>query len=126
MSGLSRETRGNMKSGLILSKAPDPLPFPTLKELIEGLSKYPFVAPTYSYPVYSNAGTAMLGVATVAANAAFEKERGAAESPSTWQALAQRDIFDSLGLNGSYFVVTPEDTAHVVVSSRSRHEVVSQ
>jgi CubicO group peptidase (beta-lactamase class C family) len=132
MSGLSREyPRGNMKNWphSVEGAGPSPLngcPFPTTQEVIEGLQKYPLVVPTYSYPVYSNAGIAVLGEATVAANAAFEKEKGTLESPPTWQALVRRDVFDPLGLNGSFFVVTPENRPHVAVSSLNSDEVVSQ
>lgn len=108
---------------------PPPLngcPFPTAKEMIDGIPNYPLVVPTYSYPIYSNAGMAVLGEATVAANAAFEKEKGAVESPSTWQALVRRDVFDPLGLNGSFFMVAPDNTAHVAVSSLNSDEVASQ
>ena len=86
--------------------------------MIEGLHKYPFIVPTYSYTVYSNAGIMVLGEGTVAANAAFEKANSVVESPSTWQALVQRDIFDPLDLNGSFFVATPENKAHLAVSSQ--------
>jgi CubicO group peptidase (beta-lactamase class C family) len=132
MSGLTREyPRGDMKNWphSVEGAGPSPLngcPFPTTQEVIEGLPKYPLVVPTYSYPVYSNAGMAVLGEATVVANAAFEKEKGVMKSPATWQALVRRDIFDPLGLNGSSFVVTPENTAHVAVSSLNSDEVVSQ
>lgn len=107
---------------------PPPLngcPFPTTAEMIKGLSQYPLVVPTYSYPVYSNAGFAVLGQAAVAANAAFEKQNGILESPTTWRALAKRDIFDPLGLNGSSFVVTSENSAHVAVAALNSDEVVN-
>lgn len=129
MSGLSREyPRGNMDNWphSMEGLGPPPLngcPFPTLKETIEGLAKYPLIAPTYTYPIYSNAGMAVLGQAAVAANAAFERTKGVSDSPSTWKALAQRDIFDALGLNGSAFVVTPENKAHVAVAARHSEEV---
>jgi CubicO group peptidase (beta-lactamase class C family) len=132
MAGLTREyPRGDMKDWphSLEGLGPPPLngcPFPTTKETIEGLAKYPLVVPTYSYPVYSNAGMAILGQVAVAANAAFEKSEGITDPPSTWKALVQRDIFDSLGLNGSSFIVTPENKAHVAVAAVNSDEVVSK
>jgi CubicO group peptidase (beta-lactamase class C family) len=93
--------------------------------MINGLKKYPLTIPTYSYPVYSNVGMAVLGQAAVAANRDFEKFNNITRSPpSTWPALAQRDIFDPLGLNGSSFVVTPWNKDHVAVASTDSYEVV--
>jgi CubicO group peptidase (beta-lactamase class C family) len=132
MSGLSREyPRGDMKNWphSVEGAGPSPLngcPFPTTREVINGLPKYPLVVPIYSYPVYSNAGMAILGAAAVVANVAFENEMGVVDSPPTWQALVRRDIFDPLGLNGSFFTVTPENKAHVAVSSLNSDEVVSR
>lgn len=132
MSGLTREyPRGDMKNWphSIEGLGPPPLngcPFPTTDEMIKGLVKYPLVVPTYSYPVYSNAGMAVLGQVAVVANAAFEKKMGQEDSPSSWRALAQRDIFGPLGLNGSAFGVTQENSAHVAVASVNSEEVVSK
>ncbi|KIM79422.1 hypothetical protein PILCRDRAFT_10258 [Piloderma croceum F 1598] len=65
----------------------------------------------------------ILGEAAVVANAAFDNEMGVIENPPTWQALVRRDIFDPLGLNGSFFTVTPVNKAHVAVSSLNSYEV---
>ncbi|KAJ7683520.1 beta-lactamase/transpeptidase-like protein [Mycena rosella] len=129
MSGLTREfPRGNMKNWphSLEGTGPPPengCPFPTTDQVITGLKKYPLTVPTYSYPVYSNVGMALLGQVAVAANAQFEKSQNLADSPTTWAALAQRDMFDPLGLNGSSFVVTPQNKAHVAVASKNSYEV---
>ncbi|KAJ7499888.1 beta-lactamase/transpeptidase-like protein [Mycena latifolia] len=129
MSGLTREfPRGNMDNWphSLEGTGPPPMngcPFPTTDQMITGLKKYPLAVPTYSYPVYSNVGMAILGQVAVAANAAFEKAKNIPGSPTTWAALAQRDIFDPLGLNGSSFVVTPHNKANVAVASKDSHEV---
>ncbi|KAJ6579643.1 beta-lactamase/transpeptidase-like protein [Mycena vulgaris] len=129
MSGLTREfPRGNMKNWphSLEGTGPPPVngcPFPTTEEMITGLKQYPLTVPTYSYPVYSNVGMAILGQVAVAANAAFEKSTNVTGSPTTWPSLAQRDIFVPLGLNGSSFVVTPFNKAHVAVASKDSHEV---
>lgn len=51
----------------------------------DSVNRYPkpLVVPIYSYPVYSNAGMAILGEAAVVANAAFDNEMGVVESPPT-------------------------------------------
>ncbi|KAJ7342634.1 beta-lactamase/transpeptidase-like protein [Mycena albidolilacea] len=130
MSGLTREfPRGNMKNWphSLEGTGPPPIngcPFPSTEQMINGLKKYPLTIPTYSYPVYSNVGMAVLGQAAVAANRDFEKFNNITRSPpSTWPALAQRDIFDPLGLNGSSFVVTPWNKDHVAVASTDSYEV---
>ncbi|KAJ7775676.1 beta-lactamase/transpeptidase-like protein [Mycena maculata] len=129
MSGLTREfPRGNMKNWphSMEGTGPPPMngcPFPTTEQMLKGLKKYPLTIPMYSYPVYSNVGMAVLGQVAVAANEAFEKSQNIPDSPTTWAGLAERDIFDPLGLNGSSFVVTPNNKAHVAVASKDSHEV---
>ncbi|KAJ7200974.1 beta-lactamase/transpeptidase-like protein [Mycena rebaudengoi] len=130
MSGLTREyPRGNMKNWphSLEGTGPPPTngcPFPTVNQLMAGLKKYPLAVPTYSYPVYSNVGIAVLGQVAVVANALFEKSRNiSARPPGTWATLAQRDIFDRLDLNGSSFLVTPENQAHIAVASKNSYEV---
>ncbi|KAJ7166073.1 beta-lactamase/transpeptidase-like protein [Mycena filopes] len=133
MSGLTREfPRGDMPDwphSLEGTGAPptNGRPFPTSDELLAGLKQYPLTVPTYTYPVYSNVGIALLGQVAVAANRAFEQQQrgsgSASKSPTTWPELAQRDIFDPLGLNGSGFVVTPQNQPHVAVASADSYEV---
>lgn len=130
MSGLTREfPRGNMKNWphSFEGTGPPPVngcPFPTTDQMISGLKKYPLTVPTYTYPIYSNVGMALLGQVAVVANTALEESQNVTGSPTTWPALAQRDIFNPLGLNGSSFVVTPQNKAHVAVASKDSHEVV--
>lgn len=130
MSGLGREyPHGEMKNWphSMDGMGPPPLngcPFPSVQETIEGLAKYPLVTSTYNYPVYSNAGMGILGQAAVVANRNYEMKSNIKDSPKTWPVLAKRDIFDQLGLNGSSFVVTPENQAHVAVAAENSDEVV--
>ena len=69
---------------------------------------------------------AILGEAAVVADAAFDNEMGVVESPPTWQVLVRRDIFDPLGLNGSFFTVALVNKTHVAVSSPNSDEVVGR
>ncbi|KAJ7740566.1 beta-lactamase/transpeptidase-like protein [Mycena metata] len=131
MSGLTREfPRGDMKDWphSLEGTGPPPTngkPFPTTEQVITGLRQYPLTVPTYQYPLYSNVGMALLGQVAVVANREFELKSAntTVKSPATWPALAQRDIFDPLGLNGSAFVVTPQNRAHVAVASADSYEV---
>ncbi|KAF8120130.1 beta-lactamase/transpeptidase-like protein [Boletus edulis] len=95
------------------------LEFPSHQEVFDGIAKSrPVVAP-YTYPVYSNTGYSLLGMANVAANIA---ESGPSE-PNTHAELVQRDIFGPLGCNGSSFLVTEENIHNVVVPSLNSWEI---
>nr|A0A3B1EFQ0.1 RecName: Full=Beta-lactamase-like protein str5; AltName: Full=Strobilurin A biosynthesis cluster protein r5 [Strobilurus tenacellus]ATV82115.1 hydrolase 1 [Strobilurus tenacellus] len=83
MSGMTREyPRGNMDHWphSLEGIGPPPMngaPFPdTLEETVLGISHYPLNLPTSTYPVYSNAGMALLGQIAVVANAAAERSQG--------------------------------------------------
>nr|A0A384XLH1.1 RecName: Full=Beta-lactamase-like protein str6; AltName: Full=Strobilurin A biosynthesis cluster protein r6 [Strobilurus tenacellus]ATV82116.1 hydrolase 2 [Strobilurus tenacellus] len=43
--------------------------------------------------------------------------------PNRWRDLARRDIFEPLGLNGSYFIPNAHNRAHVAVASKYSDEV---
>lgn len=98
------------------------LPFPTNEEFLKGISGFPLVAPPYTFPIYSNTGFSLLGLANVAANKAAEGRK----APSTHADLVKRDIFEPLGLTDSAFVVSEENKGKVVVSSVASVETVSQ
>nr|AAZ14923.1 beta-lactamase class C binding protein-like protein [Coprinellus disseminatus] len=70
--------------------------------VLDGTTELPLINLPYGYPVYSNAGFDLLGLANVAANL---KAKGilAKDEPKTYRDLVKRDIFDSFGLNSSFF-----------------------
>lgn len=96
------------------------LKFPSHQEVFDGIAQSrPVVAP-YTYPVYSNTGYSLLGIANVAANIAASGPSG----PSTHAELVQKDIFGPLGFNGTSFLVTEENIHNVVVPSLNPWEIV--
>ncbi|KAH7922968.1 beta-lactamase/transpeptidase-like protein [Leucogyrophana mollusca] len=94
-------------------------PFPTLEDIFKAISANQPVVPPYTYPVYSNTGFQLLGMANVAANRAFEGE----DAPSTHAQLIHRDVFGPLGFNGTSFLTTDANKHHVAVASFYSHEV---
>ncbi|KAG8221411.1 beta-lactamase/transpeptidase-like protein [Butyriboletus roseoflavus] len=87
--------------------------FPSRQEVFDGIAQSrPVVAP-YTYPVYSNTGYSLLGIANVAANIVANGP----SAPLTHADLVQKDIFGPLGLNGTSFLVTEENIHNVVVPS---------
>ena len=91
------------------------LPFPAHAAVYAAAAAHHLTSPPYAYPAYSNTGTALLGIALVAANRAASA-RPAAE-PASYAALLQRDVFAPLGMNGSHFLATQENKHAVVVPS---------
>ncbi|KAF9567042.1 beta-lactamase/transpeptidase-like protein [Agrocybe pediades] len=73
----------------------------TYETIIKATSKYPLITAPYNYPVYSNTGFELLGLANVAANLAGAKD--ASKEPQTHKELLKRDIFDPLKLKSSFF-----------------------
>ena len=75
--------------------------------VMDGTTEYPLLNLPYAYPVYSNAGFDLLGLANVAANL---KAKGnlVKDEPKTYKELVKRDIFDAFGLNSSFFRL-PQD-----------------
>lgn len=71
------------------------------KILLDSVAKYPLILPQYSYPVYSNAGIDLLGLSNIAANRLASSQSD--QEPQTHRELLQRDIFDPLGLNSSFY-----------------------
>ncbi|EGN94876.1 hypothetical protein SERLA73DRAFT_96244 [Serpula lacrymans var. lacrymans S7.3] len=89
------------------------LPFPSHEQFFDAIAHNQLIVPPYTYPIYSNTGFSLLGLANVAASRAFE----GGDSPQTHAELLQRDIFDPLGLNGSSFLLTEINQPHVAVAS---------
>lgn len=82
------------------------------------MSTNPLINTPYNYPVYSNTGVGLLGVANVEANKLASTNPSA--EPQTHKDLLQRDIFDPLGFNSSFFRVPGPDSPlrkHIAVSS---------
>lgn len=67
----------------------------------QAIARYPLVAPSYSYPIYSNTGFAVLGWCNVAAAKLVGNT-----SPNTYAELLQRDIFAPLHMKGSSFLAS--------------------
>ncbi|KAF7347662.1 Beta-lactamase domain-containing protein [Mycena venus] len=69
---------------------------PDFEEFFNAVAKYPLVAPQYTFPIYSNTGFDLLGLANLkAAESATGKKR-------TYRQLMKDDVFDPLGLNGTF------------------------
>lgn len=100
------------------------LPFPTHEELFKDIQKHRLVSPPFAYPSYSNTGIGVLGLALVAANRAASNDP--LREPDTWAKLVKRDVFEPLGLNGSHFLATDENSANVVVPSVEPDYAVSR
>lgn len=75
--------------------------------VLDGTAEYPLLNLPYAYPIYSNAGFDLLGLANVAANLKAKGELAKGE-PKTYKELIKRDIFDAFGLNSSFFRL-PQD-----------------
>lgn len=127
MSGLGRDlppgnAQGHWPNSLSGRGPPgfNGLEFPSHQQIFDGIAQSrPVVAP-YTYPVYSNTGYALLGIANVAANIAANGP----SAPTTHAELMQQDIFGPLGFNGSSFLVTEENIQNVVVGSLNPGEIV--
>ena len=127
MSGIGRDlppgnAKGHWPTSLFGGGPPgyNGLEFPSRQEVFDGIAKSRPVVPPYTYPVYSNAGYSLLGMANVAANIAANGP----SAPLTHAELMQQDIFGPLGFNGSSFLVTEENIQNVVVPSLNPSEIV--
>lgn len=76
-------------------------------EIVKSVSQYPLVNRLYHYPVYSNTGMDILGLANVAANAKAYPDFNS--EPKTHRDLIQRDIFDPLGFTHSFYRIPGSD-----------------
>ncbi|KAN0082374.1 Beta-lactamase/transpeptidase-like protein [Tylopilus felleus] len=126
MSGIGRDlppgnAKGHWPTSLFGGGPPgyNGLEFPSRQEVFDGIAKSRPVVPPYTYPVYSNAGYSLLGMANVAANIAANGP----SAPLTHAELMQQDIFGPLGFNGSSFLVTEENIQNVVVPSLNPSEI---
>ncbi|KAJ7503110.1 beta-lactamase/transpeptidase-like protein [Mycena galericulata] len=88
-------------------------PFPDNAALIQSIAENPLIVPPFTWPVYSNTGTGLLGLSLIEAD---RLARNATESIS-YADLVQRDIFDPLEMNGTHFLVSEENKEFIVVPS---------
>ncbi|KAJ7099466.1 beta-lactamase/transpeptidase-like protein [Mycena belliarum] len=87
------------------------LPFPQNAALLAAIAENPLIAPPFTWPIYSNTGTGLLGLAFLEADRAARN----ASIPLSYAALLQRDIFAPLGMHGSHFLASAANKARVVV-----------
>lgn len=90
----------------------DAVPRRSYETLLRSVAKYPLINEPYLYPIYSNSGFDLLGLVNVAANRKASDNPDA--EPSSHRELVQRDIFNPIGLNSSFYRV-PSD---LLLSSR--------
>jgi CubicO group peptidase (beta-lactamase class C family) len=87
-------------------------PWANPEEMKQAISRYPLIVPSYSYPIYSNTGFAVLGWCNVAAAKQLDKT-----SPNTYAELLQRDIFIPLRMTGSSFLASDLPGDHLAFPS---------
>ncbi|KAJ7496750.1 beta-lactamase/transpeptidase-like protein [Mycena latifolia] len=89
------------------------LSFPEDTALLRSITDNSLISPPSTWPIYSNTGTGLLGLALLEADRAA---RNATESLS-YADLLQRDIFDPLGMTGSHFLTSEANKKLIVVPS---------
>ncbi|KXN88763.1 Beta-lactamase-like protein 4 [Leucoagaricus sp. SymC.cos] len=89
-------------------------------QLVESVNKYPLINLPYDYPIYSNSGIDLLGLANVAAN----NHSGTNEEyePRSHEDLIKRDIFNPLGLNSFYRVPYGTSLVDNLAVPKENHE----
>jgi CubicO group peptidase (beta-lactamase class C family) len=94
---------------------------PTEENILEAIRTYPLIAPQYKYPIYSNTGFNVLGMANLAAaqQAYPNKSRYA-----TFEELIKADIFDPIGLDSSFYEIPPGFENRMAVSLPYPQEAV--
>ncbi|KZV96432.1 beta-lactamase/transpeptidase-like protein [Exidia glandulosa HHB12029] len=88
-------------------------PFPSHEDTLEAIRLSPLISPPGTTPAYSNTAFGLLGMTLVAANRA----RNGDGEPDTIAALMQRDVFAPLGMKGTHYLATSENSGLVVVPS---------
>ncbi|KAJ7108460.1 beta-lactamase/transpeptidase-like protein [Mycena crocata] len=89
------------------------LPFPQSTALLHSVAKNPLIVQPFTWPIYSNTGTGLLGLALLEADRAARN----ATKGISYAELLQRDIFNPLEMNGSHFLASEENKDHIVVPS---------
>ncbi|KAJ7188877.1 beta-lactamase/transpeptidase-like protein [Mycena filopes] len=120
MSGLGRDwPPGNVANWPhdLYGAGPPPtngLPFPESAALLRAIADNPLISPPHSsWPMYSNTGTGLLGLALLEADRIARK----ATKALSYAELLKRDVFDPLGMNGSHFLTNEGNKEFVVVPS---------
>lgn len=128
MSGLGRDwpagsAAGHWTSNLV-GQHPPPysgVPFLEPDDFLASLASHTMVADPYTFPVYSNTGFALLGLANVAAANLHQNSESTID---THAALMEHDVFGPLGFNESFFAPAQENEKRLVVSSSQPWETV--
>lgn len=87
-------------------------PWANPKEMKQAIARYPLIVPSYSYPIYSNTGFAVLGWCNVAAAKQLNNT-----FPNTYAGLLQRDVFTPLHMTGSSFLASDLPSDHLAFPS---------
>jgi CubicO group peptidase (beta-lactamase class C family) len=106
----------------IRAKSSADIPFPKrdYAHLVESVNKYPLINLPYDYPIYSNTGMDLLGLANVAAN--NHSQAHPEIEPHTHEDLIKRDIFGPLKLNSSFYRVPYETAQADLAVPNKNHE----
>ncbi|KIJ61713.1 hypothetical protein HYDPIDRAFT_115522 [Hydnomerulius pinastri MD-312] len=125
MSGLARDLPAGDGTGnwplSLHGRGPPPfngLPFPDLDTILKAVVETPRVVAPYTYPVYSNTGYNILGMANVVANQKFQGDG----APATQAELLRRDIFHPLDMN-TVFAVAEAPKMNFAISSTFPSEI---
>ena len=93
----------------------------TTKEIFGLVANSPLINSPNTYPVYSNIGFNLLGLSNVVANRQASEFKD--KEPKSHKELLQRDVFDPLGLDSSFFDnPTPEQRTRIAVPSGANAE----
>ena len=87
-------------------------PWANPEEMKQAIARYPLIVPSYSYPIYSNTGFAVLGWCNVAAAKQLNNT-----FPNTYAGLLQRDVFTPLHMTGSSFLASDLPSDHLAFPS---------
>ncbi|KDR85443.1 hypothetical protein GALMADRAFT_218541 [Galerina marginata CBS 339.88] len=87
-------------------------------DIMKALSKFPLVNGPYLYPIYSNIGIDLLGLANLAANRLASANASA--EPQTHKELLQRDVLNPLRLESSFYRLPASGDlrAHIAVPKK--------
>ncbi|KAJ7725646.1 beta-lactamase/transpeptidase-like protein [Mycena maculata] len=89
------------------------LPFPQAAALVRSVAENRIISPPFVWPIYSNAGTGLLGLSLLEAD---RVARNVTEAVS-YADLVRRDILDPLGMNGTHSLVSERNKDLIVVPS---------
>jgi CubicO group peptidase (beta-lactamase class C family) len=96
-------------------------PRPTWQELLKNVAETPLINQPYTYPIYSNVGISLLGLANYHADelakalVASNRTISAHSDAPDIEGLLRRDIFHPLGLNSSFYNLPADKARYVAV-----------